>query len=153
MVATAFPMKVSPVLLDNALNQPMQAIHMVNTFSHSTLAPPPSTLGPGTWLYGGSKALMRRVLQNNPRENVFHIGFSACNNYLKGFEALAQWNIAGAATLFIVGRHDQMTPPKAVQGLINATPQAKVVSVDAGHQLMIEAPDATLFALLELLKL
>jgi pimeloyl-ACP methyl ester carboxylesterase len=147
MLATAFPMKVSPVLLDNALNKPMQAIDMVNTFSHSTLAPLPSSLGPGTWLYGSSKALMRRVLQSNPRENVFHIGFNACNDYTKGLEALAQWNIAVAATLFIVGKQDQMTPPKAAQALINATPQATVVAVDAGHSIMTEAPDATLFAL------
>ncbi len=152
LVATAFPMKVSPVLLDKALNQPMQAIDMVNIFSHSTLAPPPSALGPGTWLYGGSRALMRRILQSNPRENVFHIGFSACNDYLKAFEALAQWNIAGAATLFIVGRQDQMTPPKAAQGLIDAAPKAKVITVDAGHAIMTEAPDATLFALRDFLK-
>jgi pimeloyl-ACP methyl ester carboxylesterase len=62
LLATAAPMKVSPALLDSALNNPMQAIKMVNTFSHSTLAPLPSALGPGTWLYGSSQALMRRVL-------------------------------------------------------------------------------------------
>jgi pimeloyl-ACP methyl ester carboxylesterase len=152
MLATAAPMKVSPALLDNALNKPMQAIDMVNTFSHSTLAPPPSSLGPGTWLYGSSRALMRRVLQSNPRENVFHIGFSACNDYAKAFEALAQWNTAGAATLFIVGMHDQMTPPKAAQVLISAAPQAKVVMVETGHSVMTEAPDATLFALRDFLK-
>jgi pimeloyl-ACP methyl ester carboxylesterase len=152
MVATAFPMKVSPALLSTALNQPYQAIDMVNTFSHSTLAPPPSTLGPGTWLYGGAKALMRRILHSNPRENVFHIGFNACDQYTQAFEALAQWNVAQAATLFIVGRHDQMTPPKAAQGLISAAPQASVVTVDAGHQLMTEAPDATLFALRDFLQ-
>jgi hypothetical protein len=54
LVGTAFPMKVSQALLDNALNDPMKAIAMVNTFSHSMMAPPPSALGPGTWLYGGS---------------------------------------------------------------------------------------------------
>jgi pimeloyl-ACP methyl ester carboxylesterase len=152
LVATAAPMKVSPALLDAALNQPMRAIDMVNTFSHSTLAPPPSALGPGTWLYGGSKALMRRILQGNPRENVFHIGFAACNDYSKAIEALGQWNIAQAATLFIVGKNDQMTPPKAAQALINAAPLAKVVTVEAGHSVMTEAPDATLFALRDFLK-
>ena len=152
MLATAFPMKVSPALLDAALNKPMQAIDMVNTFSHSTLAPPPSSLGPGTWLYGSSRALMRRVLQSNPRENVFHIGFNACNDYTTGLEALASWNTAQAATLFIVGKQDQMTPPKAAQALINAAKEAKVVTVDAGHSIMTEAPDATLCALQDFLK-
>ena len=152
MLATAFPMKVSPALLDAALNKPMQAIDMVNTFSHSTLAPPPSSLGPGTWLYGSSRALMRRVLQSNPRENGFHIGFSACNDYATGLEALASWNTAQAATLFIVGKQDQMTPPKAAQALINAAKEAKVVTVEAGHSILTEAPDATLCALQDFLK-
>ncbi|MEP6968809.1 MAG: alpha/beta fold hydrolase, partial [Betaproteobacteria bacterium] len=62
LVGTAFPMKVAPALLEASQNDPEKAIAMVNTFSHSTLAPPPSTLGPGTWLYGGGRALMRRVL-------------------------------------------------------------------------------------------
>ena len=56
MLGVAFPMKVSPALLENSLAQPQKAIHMVNVFSHSMLAPPPSALGPGTWLYGGSRA-------------------------------------------------------------------------------------------------
>jgi pimeloyl-ACP methyl ester carboxylesterase len=56
MVGTAYPMRVSPALLDSSLNDPQKAIQMVNVFSHSTLAPPPSALGPGTWLLGGSKA-------------------------------------------------------------------------------------------------
>ena len=75
MVGTAYPMRVSPALLEDSLNAPEKAIHMVNVFSHSTLAPPPSALGPGTWLLGGSKALMRRVLASNPHENIFNIGF------------------------------------------------------------------------------
>jgi pimeloyl-ACP methyl ester carboxylesterase len=147
LVATAAPMKVSPVLLDAALNKPLQAIDMVNTFSHSTLAPPPSTLGPGTWLYGGSRALMRRILAGNPRENVFHIGFTACDQYSKAFEALVLVNRSQAAILFIVGQQDQMTPPKAAQAMINASPQASIVRVEAGHSVMTEAPDATLLAL------
>lgn len=62
MVGTAYPMVVSPALLESSVSDPQRAIAMVNTFSHSLLAPPPSSLGPGTWLYGSSRALMRRVL-------------------------------------------------------------------------------------------
>ncbi len=153
MLGTAFPMKVSPALLDAALNQPMQAIDMVNTFSHSTLSPPPSSFGPGTWVRGGSRALMRRILQSNSRENVFHLGFTACDQYLNAFEALTHVIPAQAAMLFIVGKYDQMTTPMAAQALINAAPHAKVVTVQAGHSLMAEAPDATLFALRDFLKL
>jgi pimeloyl-ACP methyl ester carboxylesterase len=152
MVGTAFPMKVSPALLDSTLNNPMQAIEMVNIFSHSTLAPPPSSLGPGTWVHGSSRALMRRILQSNLRENVFHIGFQACDQYTQAFEVLPQLNTGSVAILFILGKLDQMTTPKSAQALINAAPLAKVVTLDTGHQIMSEAPDACLFALHDFLK-
>jgi pimeloyl-ACP methyl ester carboxylesterase len=156
MVGTAYPMKVSPALLDASLNDPMKAIEMVNTFSHSMLAPPPSALGPGTWLYGGSRALMRRVLASNTRENVFHLGFNACNRYEGAFLALkrlvAGIKYAQSAIIFILGAADQMTIPKAAQGLIDLAPSANVVNVPGGHQLMTEAPEETLAALADWLK-
>src|SRR5512142_871481 len=74
LVGTAFPMKVSAALLDTSLSNPLKAIDMINVFSRSTLAPPPSALGPGTWVFGASVALARRVLASNPRVNVFHRG-------------------------------------------------------------------------------
>jgi pimeloyl-ACP methyl ester carboxylesterase len=148
LVGTAFPMPVSPALLETSLKAPLKAIDMVNTFSHSMLAPPPSSLGPGTWLYGSSKALMRRVQASNTAFNLFFTGFTACNDYKNGLAGVFN---ASAAMLFIVGRFDQMTPPKAAQNLINAAKSAEkqvtVVTVDAGHQMMTEAPDAVLMAL------
>ena len=149
LVGTAFPMRVSPALLESSVSAPMKAIDMVNTFSHSTLAPPPSALGPGTWLYGGSRALMRRVLASNPRVNVFHTGFKACDSYANGEAAMAQ---VQCPTLFVLGSQDQMTPPKAAQSLIGQAKNAKVVKLPAGHSLMTEAPDGVLQALKDFLK-
>ena len=148
LAGTAFPMKVSPALLDASLNQPHQAIDMVTVFSHSMMAPPPSALGPGTWLHGSTKALMRRLLASNPRVNVFHAGFKACDAYTGGDTAMRK---VSAPTLFLLGTRDQMTPPKAAQPLINAAKNGKVVMVDAGHQMMTEAPDAVLFAIRDFL--
>ncbi len=148
LAGSACPMKVSPALLDSALNQPMKAIEMVNTFSHSMLAPPPSALGPGTWLYGGSRALMRRVLASNPSVNVFHTGFVACDNYQGGEAAMAK---VGCPVLFLLGRNDAMTPPRMAQPLIARGPNARVVTLEAGHQMMTEAPDGVLFALKDFL--
>ena len=37
LVGTAFPMKVSPALIETSLNQPEKALTMVNVFSLSTL--------------------------------------------------------------------------------------------------------------------
>ncbi|NIC41136.1 alpha/beta fold hydrolase [Aquabacterium sp. A08] len=144
MVGTAYPMKVSPALLDASLNQPMKAIDMVNLFSHSTLAPPPSALGPGTWLLGGSRALMRRVLASNPRVNVFHRGFVACDGYDQGEPAMDR---VQCPTLFLLGSQDQMTPPKAAQTLSRRAKHGQTVLLRAGHSLMTEDPDGVLTAL------
>jgi len=149
LVGTAFPMRVSPALLESSVSAPMKAIDMVNAFSHSTLAPPPSALGPGTWLYGGSRALMRRVMASNTRVNVFHTGFKACDSYTHGEAAMTQ---VQCPTLFVLGSQDQMTPPKAAQSLIGQARNAKVVKLPAGHSLMTEAPDGVLQALKDFLK-
>ena len=152
LVGTAFPMKVSPALLEASLNEPEKAIHMINVFSRSTLAPPPSALGPGTWVYGSSYALNRRVLRSNPHENVFHIGFKACDSYANGETAITQ---ASAPVLFVLGGADQMTSPKAAQGLIakarESGKRVSIAQVPVGHHQMNEAPDATLFALRDFL--
>ena len=148
LVGTAFPMPVSPALLENSVKAPEKAIHMVNVFSHSTLCPPPSALGPGTWLYGGSRALMRRMLASNAETNVFYTGFKACNDYASGEQAMAAVH---CPMLFLVGRHDQMTPPKAAKALAAHARLAKIVEVNAGHALMTEAPDEVLFALRDFL--
>ncbi|MDB5751340.1 MAG: hypothetical protein JWP65_1761 [Ramlibacter sp.] len=148
LVGTAAPMKVSPALLENSQADPMKAIAMVNVYSHSLLAPPPSALGPGTWLYGGSRALMRRVLASNPKVNVFHRGFVACDNYTRGEDAMAQ---VQCPTLFLLGRHDAMTPPSAAAPLQARARDGRTVLVDGGHQMMTEAPDPVLFALKDFL--
>lgn len=149
MAATAYPMKVSPALLENSLNAPEKAIHMVTVFSHSTLAPPPSALGPGTWVFGGGKALMRRVLASNPHENIFHIGFKACNDYDQGEVTMPK---VQCPTLFLLASKDQMTQPKAAQVLIQWAKQGQVKFVNAGHQLMVEAPEETLKAMVDFLR-
>jgi pimeloyl-ACP methyl ester carboxylesterase len=148
LLGAAYPMKVSPALLDGALNAPEKAIHMVNVFSHSTLSPPPSALGPGTWLYGASRALMRRVLASNRAVNVFHAGFKACDSYAGGEQAMPA---VQCTALFLIGRHDQMTPPQSARALAARAQRARVIEVNAGHSLMTEAPDEVLFALRDFL--
>ena len=153
MVGTAYPMKVSAALLDASLNEPMKALKMINVFSRSTLASPPSVLGPGTWVYGTSLALGRRVLASNPAVNVFHRGFVACDSYANGEEAMAA---VSCPVLMLLGAQDQMTPPKAAQTLIasaSASGKAcKVIALPVGHHQMSESPDATLHALREFLQ-
>ena len=153
LVGTAFPMKVSPALLDASLNEPMKALTMINVFSRSTLAPPPSALGPGTWVHGASLALGRRVLTSNTKVNVFHRGFKACDSYVNGETAIAQIT---CPVLFVLGAQDQMTQAKAAQPLIdkakNSGKAVQVVSLPVGHHQMNETPDETLFAIRDFLK-
>lgn len=144
LVGTAYPMHVAPALLQAAQDDPPRAMAMVNTFSHSTLAPPPSALGPGTWTYGALDALMKRVLASNREHNVFAQGFQACDSYHGAPDAAAK---VQCPVRLVLGKRDQMTPPKAAASLQAALPQADTVLVDAGHALMTEAPEATLRAL------
>jgi len=139
---------VSPALIEASLNEPMKALKMVNVFSRATLAAPPSALGPGTWVYGASMALGRRVLASNSQVNIFHRGFVACDSYSNGLEAM---NAVTCPVLFVLGHSDQMTPPRAAKSLIDqahASGQTvNVVKVPMGHHQMSESPEETLNAL------
>ncbi len=153
LVGTAYPMKVSQVLIETSLNDPLKALNMINVFSRSTLAAPPSALGPGTWVFGTSMALGRRVLASNKAVNVFHRGFSACDRYANGDQAMAAIT---CPVLFVLGSLDQMTQARAAQPLI-ATAKAAgksvtVVQLAVGHHQMSETPDDTLFAIRDFLK-
>lgn len=152
LVGTASPMKVSPALIEASEHEPEKAMRMVNVFSRSTLAAPPSALGPGTWVFGAGMALGRKVLRSNPAVNVFRRGFEACDRYAGGEAAMAQIT---CPVLFALGAHDQMTPPRAAQGLIAAARAAgrrvEVATLPVGHNQMTEAPEETLFAIRDFL--
>ena len=145
LVATAFPMAVSPKLLDAARTGPPRAIADVNVFSHASTASKPSFPGPGMWLHGANEALMHRTLAGGPAgpENLFVVDFTACDAYRGGLDAAAR--VTAPATL-ILGRADRMTSPKATAPLAEAL-RARTVLLPAGHALMTEAPDAFLGAL------
>jgi pimeloyl-ACP methyl ester carboxylesterase len=143
MVGTAYPMSVSPALLKTAEEQPAQAIATVNAFSHSSHAAKPSYPGPGAWLHGANAALMHRMQDGWAGGNLFAHDFQLCNDYAGGLQAAER---VTCPTTCVVGRADQMTPPKASRELAVAL-KARVVMLEAGHALMQEAPDLLLAAL------
>ena len=147
MVGSAYPMKVSPALLDTAARTPLQAIDMVNALSISTLAAKPSYPGPGLWLHGSNRALMRRTLAGAHASgcavNLFHHDFSVCDAYDQGLQAAAR---VSARVTMVLGSQDQMTPPKAARDIAAAL-KATVVTLTSGHSLAAEAPEALLQAL------
>jgi pimeloyl-ACP methyl ester carboxylesterase len=143
MVGTAYPMKVSDALFTTAREAPLKAIDMVNAFSHSTTAAKPSYPGPGSWLHGAGRALMRRVQSGQRELNLFEHDFRVCDAYANGLQAAAKVQCSSA---LVLGERDQMTSPKATRELAAAL-KARVLTVPAGHALMQEAPDAVLNAL------
>jgi pimeloyl-ACP methyl ester carboxylesterase len=143
MMGTAYPTRVSEALLATALAEPLKAIDLVNAWSHASLAAKPSYPGPGMWLHGSTRALMRRMQAGCTGTNLFHHEFSVCDRYRGGEAAAAR--VACPAHL-VLARGDQMTPPKAARTLAQAL-QARVHEVDGGHNLMTEQPEAVLAAL------
>jgi pimeloyl-ACP methyl ester carboxylesterase len=143
MVGTAYPMAVPSALLDGARDNPLAAIDSVNVFSHSTVAGKPSYPGPGTWLHGASRALMRRMQAGQSEVNLFLNDFQVCDRYRGGLEAAAR--VRCPATL-IVGARDQMTLTKHALAIADAL-HAPTVALPTGHAVMTEAPDAMLAAL------
>ena len=147
MVGSAYPMRVSPALLETAASAPHKAIDMVNALSISSLAAKPSYPGPGIWLHGANRALMRRTLAGARATgcavNLFHHDFSVCDRYDQGLQSAAR---VSARVTMVLGSQDQMTPPKAAQAIAAAL-QARVVTLASGHSLPAEAPEALLQAL------
>jgi len=147
MVATSYPMPVSKALLDAGARDPLEAIDLVNTLSHSTLAAKPSFPGPGVWLRGANRMLMRRNLAGQPRGNLFLDDFRACDAYRGGLEAAAK---VDCPVTFVLGARDQMTLAKEAVALAAAL-RARTITLPTGHAVMTEAPDDVLDALQEAL--
>jgi pimeloyl-ACP methyl ester carboxylesterase len=143
MLGTAYPMKVSEALLTLSRDAPLEAIDRVNAFSHSGFAAKPSYPGPGSWLHGGSRALMRKVLAGQTTTNLFRHDFGVCDRYANGLEAAAR---VSCPVDLVLGRNDQMTQPRQAAEIAAAL-RARVSNVNAGHALMAEAPDEVLAAL------
>ncbi len=146
MIGTAYPMKVSDALLSTARDEPLKAIDMVNAFSISTHAAKPSYPGPGMWLHGSNRALMRRMLAGCPPlegANLFELDFRVCDRYAGGMQAAER---VTCPVTFVLGERDQMTPPKVTRGLATAL-KARIVTLASGHNLMAEVPDPLLEAL------
>jgi len=137
LLGTAWPMQVSEALLACARTDEARAIDMVNLWSY---AAPLAGLAaaPGVSLPGANRRLMQRMAARNPAQ-LLHTDFSACNAYTGGAAAAAR---VSCPALFILGRRDAMTPPRAAQALVKAMPQAQVLQLDCGHALMAEQADA-----------
>jgi pimeloyl-ACP methyl ester carboxylesterase len=113
---------------------------MSTIWGHAAQVPLAGNPSPGMWMYGDSLARLRRL-----GPGVLYNDLKAANDY-------AFSGSVGCPVLFVLGRRDVMTPPRAAQELQGKIPHAQVAVVDSsGHALMVEAPDATLDALVAFL--
>jgi pimeloyl-ACP methyl ester carboxylesterase len=137
LLGVAYPMKVSEVFLDAARRDDFAAYDMETIWGHAPQVPLGGNPNPGMWMYGDSLARLRRLAPG-----VLYNDLKACNDYQMSGEVKCP-------VLFVLGRRDVMTPPRAAAELQNKLPGAKSVLVTlSGHSLMAEAPDATLDALI-----
>ena len=151
LVGTAFPMKVSPALLDMAESDPDQAIDLIARYSHTAPAAPSAETAadPASTPIEVSRALMHRVLDGNPQGHLLRTGFLACDRYADGLTDMAR---VRCPVTFVLGEADRMTPAKAARSLIEAAgPLGQTHVLPGGHDLMAEATDALLQVLQEAL--
>lgn len=143
MFGTTVPMPVTDALLGASRDAPHKAIDMVVTYSFSTLAAKPSYPGPGVWLRGSARGLMRQVLAHGGDPLLFHTDFAACNDYKGGLAAAERVHCPAH---LILGAADQMTPPRSTREIAAAL-KATVHTVPGGHFLMQECPEEVLAAM------
>jgi len=141
LIAAAYPMKVSDAFLDAAKRNSYDAFDMSTIWSHAPRVPLGGNPNPGMWMYGDTQARLERLASG-----VLYADLKACNDFSFGGQVKCP-------ALFILGKRDVMTPPRASQSLREQIPGARSVVIDfSGHSLMAEAPDATLDALIEFLQ-
>ncbi len=144
LIGTAYPMKVGEAFLDAARRNDPAAYDMETIWGYAAQVPLAGNPNPGMWMYGDTLARLARLAPG-----VLYTDLAACNAYAGGFEAAAK---VKCPALFVLGRRDVMTPPKAAAELAKAISGSRTVQIGAsGHSLMAEAPDATLDALIEFL--
>jgi len=141
LIATAYPMKVAEAFLEAAKRNDYAAFDMHTIWGHAPQAPLGRDANPGMWTYGDTLARLERLAPG-----VLYNDLKACSDYAAGAESAARLR---CPVLFVLGGRDVMTPPRAARALTEAI-QSRIVIVDlSGHTLMVEAPDATLDALVE----
>jgi pimeloyl-ACP methyl ester carboxylesterase len=144
LVATAFPMKVSDALLDSARAHDHAALDMINVWSHSATGQTGGNRVPGQWIMGGSMRLLERTTEP------LYSDFNACNQYAGGTTSAVK---VTCPVLLVSGSRDLMAPPRNAKSIADKLLHVEQVKIaGAGHDLMMERPDAVLDALIAFLR-
>ena len=137
LIAVAYPMKVAAPFLEAAQRNDLAAFDMHTIWGHAPQVPLGANPNPGMWMYGDNLARLRRLAPG-----VLYNDLKASNDY-------AFSGTVACPVLFVLGKRDVMTPPRAAQALRDKLSHAKVqIAEVSGHGLMGEVPDETLDALI-----
>jgi len=136
LLGATFPMKVADALLATALEDQQAAIDMVVTWSHAPSSDPS--------VADAARDMMRRLAAGSS-EPLLHTDLAACNAYGNGLTAAASIT---CPVVVVQGTQDKMTPPRKAGLLTDAIAHASIVTVETGHAMMQEAPEAVSNALL-----
>lgn len=149
LLGTAAPMRVSDALLGAARDDEPRAFDMINAWSHSAITVRPGCPGPGFSIFNQNRRLMERQ-----STGLLFTDFSACNAYQGAVAAAGRLQ---CPALFVSGRRDLMTPPRAARALFEAvSTRAQEAALPApqwielpecGHAMLAEQPQAVLAAL------
>jgi len=141
LIAIAYPMQVTEAFLDAARRNDLAAFDMHTIWGHAAQVPLGANPNPGMWMYGDNLARLRRLAPG-----VLHGDLKASNDFVLS-------GTVRCPVLFILGKRDVMTPPRAAEELRKKISPSQLTVVDSsGHGLMGEAPDATLDALAAFLR-
>src|SRR4051812_9919898 len=143
LVGTSAPMLVGEPFLAAAADHDPAGLDMEATWGHARSVALSGSPVPGAFLYGASRAL-----NGQSQPGVLATDLKACNAWQPD---MAKVRALDLPTLVAVGKRDQVTPAKAGYALAQEIRGAKVVTLDAGHSMMSEAPTALLKALREFL--
>jgi pimeloyl-ACP methyl ester carboxylesterase len=144
LVGSTAPMPVSEAILEAAAADDHAAFDMLTQWGYSKRHQYGGNSSPGLWMLGGTLRLFERC-----RPGVLHADMSACNRYGEGLERAAA---VRCPTTLVLGRDDRLTPVKSTRDLVAALPSPDVRILEgSGHTLMVEAPNALLDALREVL--
>lgn len=143
LAGTGFPMAVAEPLLTAAREELPRAVDMIVAWGHS----PRSQLGgnrlPGMWITAEGRRLLERA-----GPGVLYADLKACDDYADGSASAVR---VSCPVQFVLGRQDFMTPLRASRTLSRAMADSHTVLLDGcGHMPMIERPDETLDALIDL---
>ncbi|NKB57226.1 MAG: alpha/beta fold hydrolase [Alphaproteobacteria bacterium] len=140
LLGVAAKMPVHLELLDAASANDHKAIELIAGWGHGARAHRGGNIASGIWLIQAGSRLLERA-----RPGLLANDLAASDAYKDAMSAAEK---VQCRTLCLLGAQDKMTPVKSAQPLVDALPDAvREILPHAGHMMMVEAPGATLDAL------